>query len=76
MGPNMFEACLRMTINGKVTYYALGSGKNNHFHSAAEVVAVFYALCWVQFENKLDLPRFEIKEIVRRWRDRSGNLIP
>jgi hypothetical protein len=74
--PNVFEACLRMSFRGTLSYYALGAGANNHFRSAAEVLRVFFALCWVRFSDKSDPPPFEVKEVVRRWLDRAGKPIP
>lgn len=74
VGCNNFEACLRFEHGGVKKYYGGGAGV---YKSAQEVLTAFHALVWISVRANMQGQRFaRVAQIVKRWRDGSGNLIP
>jgi hypothetical protein len=73
IGTNNYEACLIFEHGGVKRYYGGGAGV---YVSAAEVLLAFHSLCWfsITFVNNVRMVRVE--QVVRRWRDRQGNILP
>ncbi|MFO0761138.1 MAG: hypothetical protein U0359_31965 [Byssovorax sp.] len=73
IGLNNYEACLRFEHNGVKRYYGGGAGV---YVDVQAVLLAFHALCWVRitFENGRQLVCIE--KVVKRWRDRQGNVLP
>lgn len=73
VGCNNFEACLRFEHNGVKKYYGGGAGT---YGSAQEVLTAFHALVWICVRADMQGHRFaRVVQVVKRWRDASGNLI-
>lgn len=73
VGCNNFEACLRFEHNGVKKYYGGGAGVYN---SAQEVLTAFHGLVWVSTRADIHGRRFaRIVQVVKRWRDRNGDII-
>jgi hypothetical protein len=75
MGPNRYEACLRFQYGGTTTYYGGGAGI---YTDPDTVLTAFYALVWMSNAgvNAHGKSVAKVEEVVRRWRDASGNLLP
>jgi hypothetical protein len=73
IGTNNFEACLLFEHNGTKKYYGGGAGI---YATAAEVLLAFHSLCWfsITYVNNSRMARVE--KVVKRWRDRQGNILP
>lgn len=77
IGTNNFEACIRVDHGGKKKYYP--GGLQGPRDSPQEVIKCFYALCWVHIvtsDTKGTFDKITVREIVKRWMDASGNVLP
>lgn len=76
IGLNNFEACLRFEDGGRKKYYGGGAGV---YDSPQGVLTAFHALCWVWTARGVGAGSRQsahVEVVVKRWRDRSGNLLP
>ena len=74
MGLNRYEACLRFNQGGTTKFYGGGAGA---YSSQDEVLTAFYALVWVTIvRDSSGNKQAKVQEVVRRWRDKSGKLLP
>ena len=69
-GLNNFEACFKFEANGVTKFYGGGAGV---YTSKDEVILAFYALVWVADAGP---DKVVVREVVHRWRDAAGGLIP
>lgn len=78
IGSNAFEATLKFTHAGTSKYYPGGTGGGPGLATKEDVIKAFQALVWLSSppggRPSEDLVRVE--QIVKRYRDKSGNVIP
>lgn len=73
MGLNNFEACLRFEQGGVTRYYGGGAGV---YANKDEVILAFYALVWVSLQVVGGKDFCRVEQVVKRWRDQTGEVIP
>jgi hypothetical protein len=74
IGLNNFEACLRFEHGGLTKYYGGGAGV---YDSAEQVLLAFFGLAWITFAtHPSGHSGAKVEKVVKRWRDRAGNILP